>query len=82
MTAEAIPGSSSPTRAEQLGTALRQALPRGRDFLVNAFGQVRILQKAYPGVMHLLIFWGVTIQVIGTATVSYTHLTLPTTPYV
>jgi Fe-S oxidoreductase/nitrate reductase gamma subunit len=67
MTAEAIPGSSSPTRAEQLGTALRQALPRGRDFLVNALGQVRILQKAYPGVMHLLIFWGVTIQVIGTA---------------
>lgn len=38
-----------------------------RDFLVHAIGQVRILRRAYPGIMHLLIFWGVTIQVIGTA---------------
>ncbi|MFN2237120.1 MAG: heterodisulfide reductase-related iron-sulfur binding cluster [Anaerolineales bacterium] len=38
-----------------------------RDFLVNAIGQIRILKKVYPGLMHLLIFWGVTIQMIGTA---------------
>ncbi|MBN1668332.1 MAG: 4Fe-4S dicluster domain-containing protein [Anaerolineales bacterium] len=38
-----------------------------QDFLVHAVGQVRILKRVYPGIMHLLIFWGVTIQVIGTA---------------
>ncbi len=38
-----------------------------RDFFIHAIGQVRILSKAYPGIMHLLIFWGVTIQVLGTA---------------
>jgi Fe-S oxidoreductase/nitrate reductase gamma subunit len=46
--------------------ALRKALPRIGDFFVHAIGQVRILKKAYPGIMHFLIFWGVTIQVIGT----------------
>ena len=34
---------------------------------MHVLGQVRILKKAYPGIMHALIFWGVTIQVIGTA---------------
>ena len=38
-----------------------------RNFLVNAVLQLRVLKKAYPGVMHALIFWGVTIQVFGTA---------------
>ncbi|MEW5867738.1 MAG: heterodisulfide reductase-related iron-sulfur binding cluster [Chloroflexota bacterium] len=51
--------------------ALRRAWPgvwpRLRDFLVHAIAQVRILKKAYPGIMHALIFWGVTIQVLGTA---------------
>ena len=41
--------------------------PRIQDFFVHVLGQVRILKKAYPGIMHALIFWGVTIQVIGTA---------------
>lgn len=40
--------------------------PRIRDFFVHDLGQVRILKKAYPGIMHFLIFWGVTIQVLGT----------------
>ena len=38
-----------------------------KDFFVHAIAQTRILKKAYPGIMHLLIFWGVTIQVVGTA---------------
>ena len=38
-----------------------------RDFFVQVIGQARVLKKWYPGVMHFLIFWGVTIQVIGTA---------------
>jgi len=42
-------------------------LPRLRHFVVDAVGQVRVLRKAYPGIMHALIFWGMTIQVIGTA---------------
>ena len=45
-------------------TAIRRGL---KDFFVHAIGQVRILKRAYPGIMHLLIFWGVSIQVVGTA---------------
>ncbi|MCJ7733739.1 MAG: heterodisulfide reductase-related iron-sulfur binding cluster [Anaerolineales bacterium] len=36
------------------------------DVLLYALGQVRTLKKLYPGFMHLLIFWGVIIQVVGT----------------
>ena len=35
--------------------------------LFYALGQIRTLKKIYPGFMHLLIFWGVLIQIIGTA---------------
>jgi Fe-S oxidoreductase/nitrate reductase gamma subunit len=38
-----------------------------RDFFVQVIGQERVLNKWYPGVMHFLIFWGVVVQVIGTA---------------
>ncbi|MFN2215530.1 MAG: hypothetical protein ACK2TS_01165, partial [Anaerolineales bacterium] len=37
-----------------------------KDLLVHVVAQVRILKKIYPGIMHFLIFWGVTIQVLGT----------------
>ena len=37
------------------------------DFFIHMLLQLRIWKKIYPGIMHLLIFWGVTIQVIGTA---------------
>jgi len=50
---------SSPARWE----AIRQGV---RDFFVHVLGQVRILKKIYPGLMHFMIFWGVTIQVLGT----------------
>jgi Fe-S oxidoreductase len=36
-------------------------------FLVHVIGQVRIVKDLYSGVMHLLIFWGFTVQAIGTA---------------
>jgi Fe-S oxidoreductase/nitrate reductase gamma subunit len=42
-------------------------LPKLKDFVWNAILQRRIYNKAYAGVMHALIFWGVTIQVLGTA---------------
>jgi Fe-S oxidoreductase/nitrate reductase gamma subunit len=61
--APAQPSSNQPgtTKTTMTTTALRL-----RDFFVHAIGQVRILKKAYPGIMHFMIFWGVTIQVIGT----------------
>lgn len=37
------------------------------DTLLYSFAQIRTVKKLYPGIMHLLIFWGVFIQVIGTA---------------
>ena len=69
MTTEAIPGSPHPlsARLSGFGKLLPGLMAPGRDFLVHAIGQVRILKKAYPGIMHFLIFWGVTIQVLGTA---------------
>lgn len=67
MTAQATtqPDKKS-TRLQAIGTALEKSGPRIRDFFVHALGQVRILKKAYPGIMHFFIFWGVTIQVLGT----------------
>src|SRR4030042_6212254 len=67
MTAQATAQPEIKTsRLKKISAALKNAQPRVRDFLVNALGQVRILRKAYPGIMHFLIFWGVTIQVLGT----------------
>jgi hypothetical protein len=48
------------------GAVLSHAWPHVRDFLVHALGQKRVLKKTYPGIMHALLFWGVTIQVLGT----------------
>jgi Fe-S oxidoreductase len=45
---------------------LRHLLSRVWDLFVNAVLQVRIWDRAYPGMMHTLIFGGVTIQVLGT----------------
>jgi Fe-S oxidoreductase/nitrate reductase gamma subunit len=35
------------------------------DFFIHVLGQVRVLKKAYPGIMHFLIFWGMVFLVIG-----------------
>ena len=61
MTTEAVLGRAKPARKNW-----KAAGPQVRDFFVHILGQVRILKKAYPGIMHFLIFWGVTIQVLGT----------------
>lgn len=45
---------------------LNQLVSAVWDFLVNAIAQVRIWDKPYAGLMHFLIFSGVTIQVLGT----------------
>jgi Fe-S oxidoreductase/nitrate reductase gamma subunit len=41
-------------------------LPVLRDFVMHVVFQVRILNKAYPGVMHTLLHLGFTLQVLGT----------------
>jgi Fe-S oxidoreductase/nitrate reductase gamma subunit len=69
MTTEAIPSGapqSASARWTQIKDGFVQALPRVRDFFVHSVFQIRIFKKAYPGIMHALIFWGVTIQVLGT----------------
>ncbi|HSF82840.1 MAG TPA: heterodisulfide reductase-related iron-sulfur binding cluster [Anaerolineales bacterium] len=50
----------------ELAEKVKNTVLQGRDFLYHAILQLRILKKAYPGIMHALIFWGVTIQVVGT----------------
>lgn len=57
----------STVTSDQLSVGSKQWTVALRDFFTHAVGQARILKKAYPGIMHLLIFWGVTIQVVGTA---------------
>ncbi|MBU0512065.1 MAG: 4Fe-4S dicluster domain-containing protein [Chloroflexi bacterium] len=49
------------------------------DFLVHAIGQIRIWKNIYAGIMHFLIFWGILIQVVGTA-INLMQMTL-FTPY-
>jgi Fe-S oxidoreductase/nitrate reductase gamma subunit len=69
MTTEAIPSGGQQPASErwaQFKKGFVQALPRVRDFFVHSVLQIRVLKKAYPGIMHALIFWGVTIQVLGT----------------
>ncbi len=38
-----------------------------RDLFLFGVLQLRVLKKIYPGIMHFLLFWGVSIQIIGTA---------------
>ncbi len=67
MTTESIPSTPEwNARLSKLGSAMKKFAPRVWDLVVNAVLQIRIWDKAYPGLMHLLIFGGVTIQVLGT----------------
>ncbi len=64
--------AKSPTTAQRRFASYLNGLdlrfwPTVRDFILHALAQVRILYKPYAGLMHLLIFWGITIQVVGTA---------------
>ncbi len=51
------------TDAKSRFSSLRHRL---RDVLVYAIGQARTVDRIYPGIMHLLIFWGVILQGVGT----------------
>jgi len=52
-----MPKTSKDTRT-RLGILIK-------DFFTHILGQIRISQKLYPGIMHFLIFWGMTLLVIG-----------------
>lgn len=67
MTSEAATTEPKITSASKLKIWWGRTKPRLRDFFLYAVAQVRIYDKPYAGIMHALIFWGVTIQVIGTA---------------
>lgn len=67
MTSKTIIVNQSFIEKLKLDQKIRSGLPRLRDLLVHAIGQVRVLKKAYPGIMHALIFWGISIQILGTA---------------
>jgi Fe-S oxidoreductase/nitrate reductase gamma subunit len=64
MTTESIPASQPIISADRREKIRKAALKTG-DFLKNAVLQVRTYRKAYPGIMHGLIFWGFTVTLLG-----------------
>ncbi len=67
MTTESLSGPPpSTSRISHLGSTFNKFFSRSLDLFVNAVLQIRIWDRAYPGLMHILIFGGVTIQVLGT----------------
>ncbi|MBT3322183.1 MAG: 4Fe-4S dicluster domain-containing protein [Anaerolineae bacterium] len=46
---------------------MTKILTQIKDFFLHSLLQLRIWKKIYPGITHFLIFWGVLIQIIGTA---------------
>ncbi len=67
MTSDSVTSDQIPVVREKRHIPWNEIWLEVKDLLVHAVGQVRIWRKAYGGIMHFLIFWGVTIQVIGTA---------------
>lgn len=53
---------TSPTTSKQPTSWFRRTI----DFLLHAVVQDRVISRLYPGIMHIMIFWGMTIQVLGT----------------
>jgi Fe-S oxidoreductase/nitrate reductase gamma subunit len=67
MTAQATTQTDTkPSLLKSIGAVFVKVRPRISDFFVNALIQIRVLKKAYPAIMHKLIYIGVTIQVLGT----------------
>ena len=46
---------------------------RIKGVVVNILGHARVLREAYPGVMHLFIFWGFLVLLIGTGLEAFDH---------
>jgi Fe-S oxidoreductase/nitrate reductase gamma subunit len=67
MTTEAMSSEARSSTERKWPLPWDMVIKGTKDTLVHAIIQPRIWKHAYGGIMHLLIFWGVTIQVIGTA---------------
>ena len=67
MTSGELATEKRPGKAVDLNKTLKTAWLWLKDLLLHAIAQVRIWRKGYGGIMHFMLFWGVTIQVIGTA---------------
>lgn len=39
-------------------------------FISSSFGHVRLLRESYPGIMHLVIFWGFVVFALATASIA------------
>ena len=46
---------------------------RIKGLIQYVFGHWRVLKEMYPGIMHLLIFWGFVLLFIGTALEAFDH---------
>ncbi len=62
MTTDTIASSAPPAAEPKV-----RWLDKTRDFIMQSIIQARVWKRIYPGVMHFAIFWGVTIQILGTA---------------
>ncbi len=62
MTTDAAPTVQEKSEQSRLSHWLYEL----KELFLHAVLQDRVLKRAYPGIMHFLIFWGVTIQIFGT----------------
>ncbi len=67
MTTETLTASHQSTATGRAAFRLDAIGRAARNFVIHVVLQPRVLRKVYPGVMHALIFWGMTVQVLGTA---------------
>lgn len=57
-------------RTKDLGKRIKAFI---RTTVTDALGHRRFLREPYPGIMHLLIFWGCVLLLLGSAVDAVTH---------
>jgi len=70
----AIYGTARHWRQWSLGTKgirVNRVGARLTYFFRFVFGHTKILQESFPGVMHLLVFWGFFVLFLGTLTIAF-----------
>ena len=53
-------------KTETPSSRLSRWLWAGKELILHALVQDRVIKKLYPGIMHFLLFWGFVIQIVGT----------------
>jgi Fe-S oxidoreductase/nitrate reductase gamma subunit len=51
---------------EATPSSMARWLRAGKELVLHALIQDRVIKKIYPGIMHFLLFWGFAIQIVGT----------------